>query len=73
MKKLQELTKQINDITLEIEQDYPELYKYLDENPVSIPCCETPKLDIKSFTDYMDSLKELLQHHIETHKKEKND
>ncbi len=42
MKKLQQLTKEINEFTLRIEQDYPELYQYLDENPITIRDCETP-------------------------------
>lgn len=69
MKRLQELTKEINELTLKIEQEYPELYIYLDENPITIPCCEHPKIDTKTFSDYLDSLKQLLQHHIETHSK----
>tara|TARA_R110000868_G_scaffold214423_2_gene464516 strand:+ start:211 stop:441 length:231 start_codon:yes stop_codon:yes gene_type:complete len=73
MKKLQELTKEINELTLRIEQEYPELYKYLDETPVTIPCCEHPELTVKTFSDYLDSLKNLLQNHIETHKKENNE
>ena len=39
MKRLQKLIKEINDITLKIEQEYPELYQYLDETPLTIPCC----------------------------------
>lgn len=70
MKRLQQLTIEINNLTLKIEQDYPELYKYLDENPITIPCCNHPKMDIKNFSDYLDSLKQLLKHHIEKHQKE---
>jgi hypothetical protein len=69
MKKLQQQTKEINELTLKIEQEYPELYKYLDETPVTIACCDHPELTVKTFSDYLDSLKNLLQNHIETHKK----
>jgi hypothetical protein len=68
MKRLQEITKEINDLTLKIEQEYPELYQYLDENPLTIPCCEHPELNTKTMSDWLDSLKELLNHHIENHK-----
>ncbi|MBL1232508.1 MAG: hypothetical protein P1U44_03150 [Vicingaceae bacterium] len=72
MKRLQELTKEINTLTLKIEQEYPELYQYLDENPLTIPCCDQPKVDTKNFSDYLDSLKQLLEHHVESHEKVKN-
>ena len=69
MKKLQQLTREISQLTLKIEQEYPELYQYLDENPETIPNSPEPGLDIKVLSDYLDSLKQLLEHHIDTHKK----
>ncbi|MBD98793.1 MAG: hypothetical protein CMO34_03035 [Verrucomicrobia bacterium] len=72
MKRLQELTKEINELTLKIEQEYPELYQYLDENPMTIPCCEQPELNTKNFSEYLDSLKQLLKHHIRNHQKKNN-
>lgn len=59
---------EINKLTLRIEQDYPELYQYLDETPLTIPSNEHPQLTEKTFADWLDSLKELLEHHIEHHK-----
>ena len=70
MKLLKELTKEINNLTLKIELEYPELYQYLDENPITIPCCDHHKVDTKYFSDYLDSLKQLLRHHIENHQKQ---
>jgi translation initiation factor 2 alpha subunit (eIF-2alpha) len=67
MKQLKERTKEIYDLTLRIEQEYPELYQYLDENPMTIPSSEHPELNTKIFSDWLDSLKELLKHHIENH------
>ncbi len=68
MKKLQRLTKEINELTLRIEQDYPELYQYLDENSITIADCETPEISVNSFVEYLDSLKSLLERYIESHK-----
>ena len=73
MKKLQRLTREINDLTLQLEQEYPELYRYLDENPVTIPSSDHTELTVKSFSDYLDSLKSLLEKHIETHKIKSNE
>ncbi len=72
MKKLQQLTKEINELTLRIEQDYPELYQYLDENPITIPDCKTPEISVSSFVEYLDSLKSLLERFIESHKQMKH-
>lgn len=69
MKSLKEYSKAIYDLTLKIEQDYPELYQYLDENPVTIPSSQHPHMDTKAFSDYLQSLRELLEEHIKTHQK----
>ena len=52
MKKIQKLTQEINELTVRIEQEHPELYRYLDENPITIPVDDEAKPTIKSFTDY---------------------
>jgi hypothetical protein len=67
MKRLQEITKKINDLTSKIEQEYPGLYQYLDENPVTIPNTQNANLTTKNFSDYLESLKQILEHYIESH------
>ncbi len=69
MKRLQKLSQEIVEITLKIEQEYPELYQYLDETPVTIPNSGTSEMSTKNFSDYLDSLRQLLNHHIENHPK----
>jgi hypothetical protein len=69
MKRIQKLTEEINKLTLRIEQEYPELYQFLDENPITMPSSEHPDMGDKVFADYLESLKQLLQHHMETHEK----
>jgi hypothetical protein len=51
MKRLKEIIKEINDLTLKIELEYPELYQYLGENPMTIPNSEDPELNTKLFSD----------------------
>lgn len=68
MKELQRITEEINKLTLRMEQDYPEIYLYLDENPITIPCCIQPILNTTVLADYLQSLKQLLERYIETHK-----
>lgn len=71
MEKSQQLTKEINELTLKIEQEYPELYQYLDENPITLPEQGHDELHTNNFSDYLDSLKSLLEHHIESHEAKK--
>lgn len=60
---------EITRLTLEIETNYPELYQFLNETPVTIPSDDQPHIDTTELAEYLDSLKELLREHIETHKK----
>ncbi len=68
MKRKQELFSEISKTTLDIETNYPELYIYLDENPMTIPNTSNPKMDVKTLENYLQSLKELLSNHIKNHK-----
>lgn len=67
MKQMQELNNEINKLTLKIEQEYPELYQFLGENPVTIPNGGQPKVDNQNLSEYLESLKQLLKHHIDSH------
>ena len=64
MKKLGKITQ----LTTEIETKYPELYQFLDENPITIPSVAHPDLDKKILEEYLEDLNELLEHHLQTHK-----
>lgn len=68
MRNLQKVLKEITELTLEIENNYPELYQFLEENPLAIPSENSPEINKKVMQDYLESLKLLLAHHIETHK-----
>ncbi len=61
------LTK-ITQLTSNIETNYPELYRFLDENPLTIPNVSHPTIDQASLLAYFESLKQLLRHHLETHR-----
>jgi len=68
MENLKYLYEKITDVTAQIESNYPELYRFLDENPITIPSKEDSVLDKKILEGYLNDLNQLLQHHIETHK-----
>lgn len=71
MKRLQDILTEITQLTANIETNYPELYSYLEENPLTLPVKEEPHMDKKVMEDYLESLKLLLRHHLETHKAKK--
>ncbi|SMD46014.1 Uncharacterized damage-inducible protein DinB (forms a four-helix bundle) [Aquiflexum balticum DSM 16537] len=69
MKDLHKLIDEITKTTLLIESHYPELYCFLDENPITIPIENGSQIDENSLQNYLESLQQLLLHHIEEHKK----
>ena len=69
METIQSIEDKILKLTDTIEKDYPELYAYLDENPVTMPSSDHPKISIAVMEDYLKSLQQILKHHIETHNK----
>ncbi len=69
MKKSQELLKEITDLTYKIETNYPELYQFLDENPITISEGENLKINMSTLQNYFTSLEELLDTYRETHGK----
>ena len=71
MKALQKITNEINKITLEIEEKYPELYRTLAENPITLstPNKNQETISTKELSDYLESLKDLLEEEIKNEKK----
>lgn len=72
MNELQKILADITRLTANIETNYPELYQFLDEDPMTIGSLKHPDTGLNAMKDYLESLKELLSHHLETRKK-KND
>jgi len=70
MNELKKLLQDITEITFEIETNYPELYRSLDENPLTLPVSAHPHIDKAVLQEYLQGLRELLRHHLETHKAE---
>ena len=67
MKSLNLLMQEIIRLTTVIESDYPELYKYLSETPLSLSETKNDAISTNDLVEYLESLKTQLQHHIETH------
>ncbi|WP_309641323.1 hypothetical protein [Flavobacterium sp.] len=67
MKSLNLLMQEIIQLTAEIETKFPELYKYLNETPLSLSETKKEAISTNDLKQYLESLKTQLQHHIETH------
>ena len=61
------LLLEISNITLEIETNYPELYQYLDENPLTIPDEDNLNVDDESLRSYLETLRTILKKYKEEH------
>ena len=68
MKKLEQLLLDITRLTYQIETIYPELYAFLNEDPITLPALNHPHIDINTMAEYLESLKSILKHYLETHK-----
>lgn len=67
MKSEKELNEAILNITNKIRNEYPELSKYLNEIPVTIPAVSTPEINTKILNEYYESLENILKKYIPTH------
>lgn len=70
MKEERQILSEITTLINKIETEYPELYRFLDENPITIPSSEHPDLNKKTLEGYLEDLKNLLKHHMQTHTKQ---
>lgn len=68
MKTEKEINQAILEITMKIRNEYPELIKYLSEMPVTIPDVENPQMTLTVLTDYHESLKNIVEKYISSHK-----
>ena len=67
MKSEEVINEKILKITAVIHDNYPELSKYLNELPVTIPNEENPKLNLQSLELYYESLVYLLRNYVTEH------
>ncbi len=61
MKTEKELNAKILALTMKIHNEHPELSKFLEEMPITIPDENNPEINTKILTDYHESLKNLLK------------
>ena len=67
MKTDAELNENIVKMTMTIRNEFPELMKFLNEMPETIPNFENPKMNTKILQDYYDSLEDLIRKYSPNH------
>ncbi len=53
MKTIEELNQKILNKTMDMKKKYPELSKYIEEMPITIPNLENPEITLKIFKNIM--------------------
>jgi hypothetical protein len=61
-----ELNEAILKITLHIQSTFPELSKYIEEMPITIPTAN-PEIKLKNLKDYYNSLNTLVNKYAKSH------
>lgn len=62
-----DLNSKVLEITLKIKDQYPELSKYIEEMPVTIPDEKKPEITLKNLKAYYDSLNDVLSKYLLEH------
>jgi hypothetical protein len=62
-----DLNSKILEITLKIKDQYPELSKYIEEMPVTIPDEKQPEITQQNLKAYYDSLSDVLSKYLLEH------
>ena len=63
----EEINAKILKVTMVIQENYPELSKYLNEMPITVPIDNNPKVNIKNLQKYYDSLLTLFRNYVAEH------
>ncbi len=67
MDTVDEINAKIFKITMVIQENYPELSKYLNEMPVTIPIESDPKINILNLEKYYESLLTIFRNYVAEH------
>ncbi len=67
MKTEKQLNSEILEITMKIQDQFPELSKYIAEMPITIPNASSPEINIKSLQEYYESLVIILKDYAINH------
>ena len=61
--RIRELNEQIMALTNQIQTQFPDVYRNLNEMPITIPNVVEPEIKVKQLEDYVQSLTKLISTH----------
>ena len=67
METEKEINAKILKVTMVIHENYPELSKYLNEMPITIPIDSRPEVNVKNLQKYYETLVELFRNYVAEH------
>jgi hypothetical protein len=67
METEEEINAKIMKVTMVIQENYPELLKYLNEMPITVPIDSNPKVNAKNLQKYYDNLLSLFRNYVAEH------
>jgi len=67
METEKEINEKIMKVTMVIQENYPELSKYLNEMPVTIPIDSNPEMNVQALSKYYDTLLTLFRNYVAEH------
>ncbi|MBC7936403.1 MAG: hypothetical protein H7Y86_13720 [Rhizobacter sp.] len=67
MKTEEEINKDILAITMTIDEQFPELSKYIAETPMEVSFGADPETNLKNLQDYYETLNTLLKNYTKNH------
>jgi hypothetical protein len=67
MRTEEQLNADILIITMKIKMQFPELSKYIEEMPVTIPDKNNPHITLKNLKEYYDSLEVMYKKYVLSH------
>ncbi|HLP64832.1 hypothetical protein [Flavobacterium sp.] len=67
METEEEINAKIMKVTMVIQENYPELLKYLNEMPITVPIDSNPEVNVKNLQKYYDNLLSLFRNYVAEH------
>lgn len=62
-----EINAKIMKVTMVIQENYPELLKFLNEMPITVPIDSNPEVNVKNLQKYYDNLLSLFRNYVAEH------
>ena len=67
MRSVFEIIREINELTLKMEFNYPELYRNMDENLINVQGNISKEIEPKALNDYLLGLREMINRYQQSH------